>query len=125
MGICAACLLFFAYVSTDTPLWAIIAALLVTGVGFALFSSPNTNAIMACVEQKNYSVASSILATMRSLGHTSSMAIVTVIVGMYLGSTALADATPKDIITTMHTAFLIFVGLCVVGLFMSLQRKKA
>jgi hypothetical protein len=79
---------------------------------------------MANVEEKDYGVASSILATMRSLGHTSSMAIVTLIVSMYMGSKALSDAEPDILIKTMHTSFIIFAVICVVGIFVSAKRKK-
>ncbi|MDE8731932.1 MFS transporter [Eubacteriales bacterium DFI.9.88] len=124
MGLCAAGVLIFAFVGMNTPLWVIIGALVITGIGFAFFSSPNTNAVMACVEAKDYGVASSILATMRSIGHTSSMVIVTVIVSRYMGSQALSDAQPELLIRTMHTAFLIFAGICATGVFISLKRKS-
>ncbi len=124
MALCAAGVLIFAFVGLNTPLWVILAALVVTGIGFAFFSSPNTNAIMACVEQKDYGVASSILATMRSIGHTTSMVIVTLIVSRYMGATALADAEPELLIKTMHTAFLIFTVICAAGVFISLKRKS-
>ncbi len=123
MGLCSASLLIFAFIGLQTSLWVILAALVIAGVGFALFSSPNTNAVMACVEEKDYGVASSILATMRSIGHTSSMVIVTVIVSRYMGEKALADAEPELLIRTMHTAFLIFTAVCAVGVFISLKRK--
>lgn len=123
MGLCAAGVLICGFVGLHTPLWVVIAALFVTGVGFAFFSSPNTNAVMACVEQQDYGVASSILATMRSIGHTASMVIVTVIVGRYMGDKALADAEPELLIKTMHTAFFIFTGICAAGVFISLKRK--
>lgn len=123
MGLCAAGVLICAFVGLKTPLWAVIAALTITGIGFAFFSSPNTNAVMACVEQQDYGVASSILATMRSIGHTSSMVIVTVIVGRYMGNKALTDAEPALLIKTMHTAFLIFAVICTAGVFISLKRK--
>lgn len=123
MGLCAVCLLFFSFLSEKFPLWSIIAALIIAGVGFAFFSSPNTNAVMSCVEKTDYGVASSVLATMRTIGHTSSMAIVTVIVGLYMGDTALSEAEPQILIKTMHTAFLIFTGICVVGTIISLKRK--
>ncbi|MCL1808602.1 MAG: MFS transporter [Clostridiales bacterium] len=124
MGCCAAGIVFFIFISVDYPLWLIIVALVITGVGFALFSSPNTNAVMACVEAKDYGVASSILATMRSLGHASSMAIVTLVVGMYMGSSALESATPDILIITMHTSFKIFAVICFVGIFFSAKRRK-
>jgi hypothetical protein len=97
----------------STPLWYVIMTLLIVGFGFALFSSPNTNAIMGCVDRADYSVANSILATMRTVGHSSSMAIVTIVVGFTLGTTALADAAPEVLIGTMHKCFYIFIVLCV------------
>lgn len=124
MGLCAAGVLIFSFVTEETRLWVIIAALVVTGLGFALFSSPNTNAVMACVEQKDYGVASSILATMRSIGHTLSMVIVTFIVSRYMGSAALAEAEPAQLVNVMHTCFLIFTVICAVGIFISLKRKS-
>ncbi len=79
---------------------------------------------MACVAKEDYSIANSILATMRTIGHTSSMAVVTIVVGMRLGNAALDAAAPEDLVSTMHTAFLVFVGLCALGGLMSLKRGK-
>lgn len=124
MALCAVGVCICAFLNIHTPLWVVIAALVITGLGFAFFSSPNTNAVMACVEQENYGVASSVLATMRSIGHTSSMVIVTLIVGKYMGDTALADAKPELLVKTMHTAFLIFTAVCIIGIFISLKRKE-
>jgi MFS family permease len=124
MALCAAGIIMFIFINSDYPLWMIILALVISGIGFGFFSSPNTNAVMACVEEKDYSVAASILATMRSLGHTSSMAIVTLIVSMYMGSSALADADPDVLIKTMRTSFIIFAVICSVGIFVSAKRKK-
>jgi len=123
MALCVLGLIIFIFINRDFPLWLIIAALVITGTGFGIFSSPNTNAIMACVEEKDYGVASSILATMRSIGHTSSMAVVTLIVSMYMGSSALADAEPDVLIKTMRTSFIIFAVICSVGVFVSAKRK--
>ena len=124
MGFCTAGLAMFCCVGLATPLWFVILALLLSGFGFALFSSPNTNAVMACVAKEDYSIANSILATMRTIGHTSSMAVVTIVVGMRLGNAALDAAAPEDLVSTMHTAFLVFVGLCALGGLMSLKRGK-
>jgi MFS family permease len=124
MGFCAAGVLFFVFVNDDFPLWLIILALVVAGIGFGLFSSPNTNAVMSCVDSDDYGVATSILATMRSLGHTSSMAIVTLVVTAHMGRTALADAKPGVLIETMHTSFIIFFIICVFGVIFSAIGKK-
>jgi len=124
MALCAAGIVMLIFINSDYPLWLIIAALVVTGIGVGFFSSPNTNAVMACVEEKDYGVASSILATMRSIGHTLSMAIVTLIVSMYMGGSALTDAEPEVLIQTMRVSFIIFAVICIVGIFVSAKRKS-
>jgi EmrB/QacA subfamily drug resistance transporter len=124
MVLCVAGLVMFALLQEETPLWYVIIALVVEGLGFALFSSPNTNAIMARVEQKDLSVANSILATMRTYGHASSMAIVTLVTSSFLGSRALRDVTPPELLATLHVAFYIFIVLGVAAVFMSAARGK-
>ena len=124
MGLCVAGLGMFSLLGLYTPFAWIIAALVVEGFGFALFSSPNTNAVMSCVNKEEYSVANSILATMRTFGHSASMAIVTIVVGMGLGNAALTEAAPSQLVKTMHWCFLVFVALCVIGTVLSLERKR-
>jgi len=123
MGLCALGLFLFIFITEDYPLSMIIANQILVGIGFAFFSSPNTNAVMSFVEKKDYSVASSILATMRSIGHSVSMAVVTVIVAWQIGDATLTDAEPEILVRTMHISFIIFTCVCAVGIFISLKRK--
>jgi len=124
MGLCAAGISFFIFINVNYPIWLIMLALVITGVGFALFSSPNTNAVMSSVEPKDYGLVSSILATVRSLGHTSSMAVVTLIVSLYMGDSTFTSVTPGLLVNTMSTSFKIFFVMCAVGVFFSAKRKK-
>lgn len=123
MGLCALGLFSFLFVSAEYPLIVIILNLLTVGVGFALFSSPNTNAVMSCVEPPDYSVASSILATMRTLGHSASMAAVTFVIASVMGNTPFAEAEPSQLLSAMRISFLVFTALCAMGVFFSLKRK--
>lgn len=123
MAFCAAGTGIFIFTNQETSLVIIIAALVITGLGFALFSSPNTNAVMSCVEKENYGVASSVLATMRSIGHTLSMVIVTIIVTRYMGNKPLSEADPEILINVINISFIIFTVICVTGVFVSLKRK--
>ena len=65
-----------AFATESTPLWMIVASLIVLGFGSALFVSPNTNAIMGAVSKDLYSVASATLATMRQIGALLSQMII-------------------------------------------------
>ena len=78
---------------------------------------------MSCVEKEDYGVASSILATMRSIGHTLSMVIVTVIVTRYMKNVPLAEAEPEILVKVINTSFIAFAVICTAGVFVSLKRK--
>jgi EmrB/QacA subfamily drug resistance transporter len=125
MGFCAVGLGLLCFITEDSSLAYIIAAMVVIGTGFGVFSSPNTNAIMSCVEPRDYASATSFLATMRNMGQTASLAIVTSILAAHTGDTALADAPIPALLSSMHTGFIIFTGLCITGIFFSMQRKVA
>lgn len=124
MGFCAAGTMFFVFVRTDTSIVYILTALVVTGVGFAFFSSPNTNAILSCVDRKDYGVANSVVSTMRSVGQTLSMVIVTIIVTFMLPDVQLEQTAPDSLVNVINTAFMVFAVLCIIGIFISLKRKR-
>jgi EmrB/QacA subfamily drug resistance transporter len=105
-----------------TPLWAIIADLILLGVGFALFSSPNMNAIMGSVEKTFYGVASGMLATMRLMGQTLSMGIATLLFALYIGRVEITPESYASFLTATKTAFAVFAALCTAGIFASLSR---
>jgi EmrB/QacA subfamily drug resistance transporter len=122
MGLTAMGLLAFVFIGETTSLWKIVLALIVIGVGFALFSSPNTNAVMGSVQKKFYGVAASTLGTMRLLGQAISMAIATLIIHLYLGDVKLSLSAHHTLGKSISTSFAIFAIICFVGVFASLAR---
>ena len=66
-------------IGETTSIAYLIAILSMLGFGFALFSSPNMNAVMSSVEKRHYGIASGAVATMRLLGQMFSMATATVV----------------------------------------------
>lgn len=123
MAFCAAGTFMFIFAGNVNSLIFIIAALVITGLGFALFSSPNTNAVMSSVSREYYGVASSLLATMRSIGHTLSMVIVTITVNINMPGLSLFQADPDTISDVVKISFIIFTIICIAGVFVSLKRK--
>ena len=123
MALCAAALGLLSFLPGDASLTEIIMILALSGVGFSFFSTPTTNAVMSCVERKDYGVSASILSTMRSIGHTAGMSVVTAVVGIYIGSGSLKGAGPEVLMKTFHISFLIFTLLCILGIFMAGKRK--
>jgi hypothetical protein len=77
-------------VTIETELPFIVAVLVIQGLGFGLFSSPNMSLIMHSVRQDQLSMASALSAKMRSLGMAANMAIVTVFLAVFMGSGPIA-----------------------------------
>jgi EmrB/QacA subfamily drug resistance transporter len=117
-------LLFFSFLSQEATIFFIVATLMLLGLGFALFSSPNTNAVMSSVEKKYYGVASGTLGTMRSTGMMFSMGTVMVIFSIYIGRTQITPPYYPLFLKSAKTAFAIFTALCFVGIFASLSRGR-
>jgi EmrB/QacA subfamily drug resistance transporter len=96
------------------------------GLGSALFSAPNTNAIMSAVSQNEYSSASSIVAVMRQLGMILSMAICMAAISIFVGGLDMLgpDMYP-EFVQALQVSMLICAGLAVIGIFFSWFRGKA
>jgi len=124
MGLTVIGLIFFIFLGNTTSLWFIIAGLIILGFGFALFSSPNTNAVMSSVEKRSYGVASATLATMRQIGMMFSMGMVMLIFAIYLGRVQITPEYYAPFLSSLNTAFIIFTVLCFGGIFASLARGK-
>jgi len=117
-------LLLFCFLRTDTPVREVVGNLVLLGIGFALFSSPNTNAVMGSVESRFYGVASSTLGTMRLTGQATSMAVVTLMLALYLGSGKLVPAYSDLLVRSLRTSFSVFAALSLAGVFASLAGRN-
>jgi MFS family permease len=117
-------LFLFAFLRPDTGTGFIVGTLSLLGFGFALFSSPNTNAIMGSVEKRVYGIASGSLATMRVLGMITSIAIATLAFSIFLGRVQIAPEHHDAFMKALRSAFLVFSTLCFGGVFASLVRGK-
>ncbi|MFX0093611.1 MAG: MFS transporter [Candidatus Hodarchaeota archaeon] len=120
MAITSLGLLFLSFIDALTPIVLIFVILLVLGFGYALFSSPNTNAIMSAVERKFFGVASATVGTMRSIGQVLSMALVMLIFSLLIGRTD-PELSPF-LVESIKLCFAIFAALCFGAIFASLVR---
>ena len=117
-------LLLFAFLNEGTALSLIVANLSLLGLGFALFSSPNTNAVMSSVEKRFYGVASGTLGTMRLIGQTLSMAVAMLVLTLYLGGVQITPEQFPLFLEGARTVFRVFSALCFLGVFASLVRGR-
>ena len=124
MALTAIGLFILTFVGATTGFEFIVADLILLGTGFALFSSPNTNAVMSSVERKSYGVASATVGTMRLVGMMFSMGIAMLIFAVYLGRVQITPAYYPIFLKGMKTALIIFVVLCFAGVFASMARGR-
>jgi len=116
-------LILLCFITVDTPYYVIILMLLIMGIGFAFFSSPNSNAIMSSVEKRHLGVASAAVGTMRMLGQMMSMGIAMMLIAIYIGKNPITPSNYPGLISGMRTGFLIFSALSFLGIFASLARN--
>jgi len=117
-----ALLIIALFITPDSPLIFLMVLLGVLGVGFALFSSPNTNAIMGSVEKKYYSMASATTGTVRLVGQAFSMGITTMIISLIIGSRAITPEVSAELMSVIHITFIIFSVICAFGVYTSIVR---
>lgn len=117
-------LLLFVFLNVKTSLEFVVVGLILLGLGLALFSSPNTNAVMSSVERRIYGVASATVGTMRMIGMTLSMGLAMLIFAIYIGKVQITPKYYSLFLTSTKTAFIIFAALCFGGIFASLARGK-
>jgi MFS family permease len=125
MGVIVVGLGLFALLDARTPLAAIVGCLMLLGFGFALFSSPNVNAVMGSVDRRLLGVASATLATMRMIGQTLSMGLAALVIATRVGRFAITPEFHPAFIAAVRAAFALFALLCVGGTFASLARGRA
>ncbi len=124
MGMTASGLILLCFITMTTPNYLIILLLMMMGIGFGLFSSPNSNAIMSSVEKRHLGVASGVVGTMRMIGQMMSMGIAMMLLSLYIGKQTINPTTFPGLISAMKTGFIIFSGLSIFGIFASLARNE-
>jgi EmrB/QacA subfamily drug resistance transporter len=117
-------LFLFSLLDNETTLTFIILNLILLGFGYALFSSPNTNAIMTSVEKRYYGIASGTLGTMRLVGQMLSMGIAMLLFALFIGRVQITPEYYSSFVESIKAAFMIFSVLCFIGIFASMARGK-
>ncbi len=117
-------LVLFVLIIDGTELVYIFGGLYVLGLGFALFSSPNTNAVMSSVDRSFYGVASGTVATMRVVGQVLSMGVAMLLFAVFIGDHEITAEYHGAFVDSVRVAFVIFAALCFLGIFASLARGQ-
>ncbi len=114
----------FIFFDDATPLWSVVAGLVVVGCGLALFASPNINAVMSSAPRSAYGVASAMVATTRQIGMVFGMGIAMLMLAAYMGRVEITPEYFPLFQTSMRTSFIVLAALCFGGIFVSLTRGR-
>jgi EmrB/QacA subfamily drug resistance transporter len=111
-----------ALISSSVSLLYIIAGLMILGLGYGLFSSPNTNAIMSAVEPRHLGIASAMVSTMRAIGQMTSLVLAMVVFSIIIGSVPISTSVYPQLQQSVTVAFSIFFLLGLFGIWASYAR---
>ena len=124
MAVSAVGLVLLAFLREDTSTPFLLTALGVLGLGFGLFSSPNTNSIMGAVEKRHLGLASGTVGTMRLTGQLLSMGVATLVLQLFLGDAPVETVDHGAFLDAACVLFVLFAGLCALGVWASLGRGR-
>ena len=119
MGLGTLSLVLFSFLNEATSLEYLIVSMIIYGIGFGLFSPPNTNVIMSSVPPKDTSVASAAVSTMRTVGQAMSLGILTLVFSFVMGNVPIVDEYYPLLISSCQITCIICVVLCIASVFAS------
>ena len=124
MGLTGLSLLLLSTLDQHSGLMSIVLPLMLTGLGFSLFSSPNVNAAMGSVPPTLFGSASATVAMMRILGQLTSMVLVTLCIALILGPVQITSSHFEGLAKAIQVCFVVAALLCIPGFISSLVRGR-
>lgn len=100
-----------ALLNTSSSILMVAVVLLLMGVGFGLFLSPNNSAIISDVPPKLLGVANGIIATQRNMGRAVGVAASVLVYALVSGTTRTQNVPPAQFMTGFSSVFLVGVIL--------------
>jgi EmrB/QacA subfamily drug resistance transporter len=118
-------LLVLSLMNTQTSVTYITSSLLLIGLGFGLFSTPNNNAIMGGVKRHEVGAASASMNLSRTLGNLFGMSLVNLMVHYYLGDAQFTQEQNPALIQTVEMALNMSLAFVVIACLMSAFRGRS
>jgi MFS family permease len=112
------------FLDKDTPLILIIVCMSLCGAGFALFSAPNTNAVMSSVPFNRLGQSSGVVTVTRLTGQITSIALTTLVFSRVIGPGGITFEKYPLFVEATRILFFIFAPLCFLGIISALASGK-
>ena len=119
--------LVYTTLGVATPLWVVVVAATINGIGSGFFFPANSSAVMADAPPRDYGVASGLLRTLSNVGMVTSFAVALLIASraiprqaafaIFVGTTRLSAALASAFVHGLHAALggsIVFLALALV-----------
>ena len=120
MAITTVALIIMIFLDVTMPLYLIVMAMILQGIGMGLFTTPNTNAIMSSVPPNETPNASAAQSAMRTIGQTMSLGILTLVFAWIMGNLKLSSKYSAMIVQSSQLICIICTVICIIAIFASL-----
>lgn len=106
MTLCAISTVILLFLEPNSSIWVIFSSQIIMGIGFGLFSAPNTIIVMNSVEPHQYAMASAVQSISRTVGQASSMALITAIMHYFVAAEPQTTLYVRELSYSIHVSFL-------------------
>jgi predicted MFS family arabinose efflux permease len=111
-------LLSMTFISSDTPIPLALMEMILISAGGAFFYPPLMKIILGSISKDRYAMGSSLAETMRLIGNSTSMSMVSIGFAIYLGGMDITPDSYPAFLTGMKHVLATFVVLCTASLVM-------
>ncbi len=125
MAVFAAGLFVLAGLGTTTPLSVAAAGLVLTGLGSAIFVTPNNSTLLGAAPPGRHGIASGILATTRLVGITAGVGVSGAVLAGFAGGQAAQAIPPDRVVAAIRAGFLAAGLLAACGIALAAARGDA
>lgn len=120
VGLITIALGMLSQIDSKTPLYMIVIAMAMQGIGHGFFSSPNNNIILSSVDnRKDIPTASASVATVRNLGQAFSLGILTVCFAFIMGNVPIQASNYHLLQASNQVTLTITTLLCAIAVVLS------
>ncbi len=122
---CDTWLFLLSQLSVSSNTTYISGSLLLLGIEFSLFSTPNNNAIMGAVDKSELGVASSSMNSSRTIDNLFGMSLINLIVYYYLGDSTFSAQNSHALMSTISLTFKMSLRFVILASCISALRGRA
>ncbi len=117
--------LMLVFVDQQRSLTYIGSALMILGLGFGLFSTPNSNSIFGSVAETKLGIVSALLNLARMMGQMLGMIIITLLISLLIGKTKITPEQYQSLYMVLRWTLVLSLSLALAAAYFSNSKETA